>query len=68
MERVMGRVCGLDVHKTTIAARVRVTDHTGERVQHVRTLGTTTADLPPLRDWLEEHAVTHVAMESTPVY
>jgi transposase len=30
--------------------------------------GTTTADLLALRDWLDGHAVTHVAMESTGVY
>jgi transposase len=68
MEQVFERVCGLDVHKATIAACVRVPDAKGKRMQSVQTFGTTTADLLALRDWLEAHGVTHVAMESTGVY
>jgi transposase len=34
----------------------------------VQTIGTTAAELLRLREWLEEHNVTHVAMESTGVY
>ena len=68
MEQVFERVCGLDVHKATIAACVRVPDGKGKRAQYVQTFGTTTADLLALRDWLEAHGVTHVAMESTGVY
>ena len=68
MEQVFERVCGLDVHKATIAACVRVPDGKGKRVQYVQTFGTTTTDLLALRDWLEAHGVTHVAMESTGVY
>ena len=45
MEQVFERVCGLDVHKATIAACVRVPDVKGKRVQYVQTFGTTTADL-----------------------
>lgn len=37
-------------------------------MQHVQTFGTTAAALLTLRDWLEAHGVTHVAMESTGVY
>ena len=68
MEQVFERVCGLDVHKATIAACVRGPDAKGRRVQYVQTFGTTTADLLALRDWLEAHGVIHVAMESTGVY
>ena len=64
----MERCCGLDVHKKTVAACVRVPGQAGARVQHVRTFGTTAAELLTLRDWLEAHGVTHVAMESTGVY
>jgi transposase len=63
MERLIERCCGLDVHKKTVAACVRV----GEQ-QHVRTFGATTTDLLTLRDWIQAHGVTHVAMESTGVY
>ena len=34
----------------------------------MQTFGTTAAALLALRDWLEAHGVTHVAMESTGVY
>ncbi len=68
MERVIERGCGLDVHKKTVAACVRVPGPQGAREQHVRTFGTTTAELLALRDWLEAYGVTHVAMESTGVY
>src|SRR5438876_483672 len=68
MDRLIERCCGLDVHKTSIAACVRIPGPEGERVQHVRTFGTTTVQLLALRDWLEAHGVTHVAMESTGVY
>jgi transposase len=40
----------------------------GPRGEHVRTFGTTTAELLALRDWLQAHGVTQVAMESTGIY
>jgi transposase len=68
MERMIERCAGLDVHKKTVAACIRVPGSRGERVQEVRTFGTTAAELRALREWLAEHGVTHVAMESTGVY
>ena len=68
MDQLIERCCGLDVHRDTVAACVRVPGPNGKRQQHVRTFGTTTADLLALRDWLEAHGVTHVAMECTGVY
>ena len=58
----------MDVHKKTVAVCLRVPGANGDRAQHVQTFGTTTAELLTLRDWLEAHGVTHVAMESTGVY
>lgn len=52
MEQVIERCCGLDVHKVTVAACVRVPGPKGRRDQHVRTFGTTVAELLALRDWL----------------
>jgi transposase len=68
MEQLIERCCGLDVHRDTVASCVRVPGPKGKRQQEVRTFGTTTAELLALRDWLEAHGVTHVAMESTGVY
>src|SRR5262245_11202490 len=44
---------------------VRVVGPKGERLQQVRTFGTTSTELLALRDSLAAHAITHVAMEST---
>ena len=68
MDRWIERCCGLDVHKQTVAACVRVPGVQGRRTQEVRTFGTTTPDLLALQDWLAAHQVTHVAMESTGVF
>src|SRR5512132_2796035 len=68
MDRQLERCCGLDVHKETIAACVRIGGWRGPAEQHVQTVRTTAADLVVLRDWLAAHRVTHVAMESTGVY
>ena len=67
MERVIERCAGLDVHKATVAACVRVPGEKGV-VQKVQTFGTTTEQLMALHDWLAAHGVTDVAMESTGVY
>jgi len=61
------RCCGLDIHKKTVVACVVLTDPDGSDHRFVRTFGTMTADLLALGDWLDLHAVTHVAMESTGV-
>jgi transposase len=68
MDRILERVAGLDVHKKTVTAYVRVPGPRGTRRQEVRTFGTTVPDLLTLREWLVTHGVTHVAMESTGVY
>lgn len=69
MQRVLDRVCGMDVHRDSVAACIRVTDaQGGGREEIVTTFGTMTPDLLALRDWLAQHGVTHVAMESTGVF
>ncbi len=67
MQVVYARCCGLDIHKKTIVACVLLTEADGAPRRFVRTYGTMTADLVALGDWLQFHAVTHVAMESTGV-
>jgi transposase len=67
MEVLYSRCAGLDVHKETVVACVRLV--TGDDVaREVRTFATTTAGLIALSDWLSEHGCTHVAMEATGVY
>ena len=68
MDQLLERCGGLDVHKKTVAACVRVPGPDSRRLQQVRTFGTTAAELLTLRDWLEAQGITHVAMESTGVY
>src|SRR5712671_941158 len=68
MERVIERGAGLDVHKKSVTACVRMPGPAGSRRQEVQTFGTTAAALLTLRDWLQVHGVTHVALESTGVY
>ena len=68
MERLIERCAGLDVHRDTVAACVRVPGPNGRRRQEIQTFGTTAAELLALRDSLQAHGITHVAMESTGVY
>jgi transposase len=68
MEIVIERVCGLDVHKASVTACVRVPVSAGQRDEHVESFATTVPSLLALADWLEAHAVTQVAMEATGVY
>jgi transposase len=68
MDVVYPRCCGLDLHKRSVTACRMVPGRDGQPVKEIRTVGTMTADLLALADWLEEGGVTHVAMESTGVY
>ena len=68
MDVVVERCAGLDVHKDTVVACVRLPGPEGSRSSETRTFGTMTADLLALRDWLSAHRVTLVAMESTSVF
>ena len=67
MEVIYPRCAGLDVHKQTVVACVRITRQ-GAPAQEVRTFTTSTAGLLALADWLESFGVEHVAMEATGVY
>ena len=58
---------GLDVHKTTVVACVRI-QKKGRAVRETRTFSATTKGLVELSNWLAEHRVLDVVMESTGVY
>jgi transposase len=67
MEVLHERCAGLDVHKNTVVACIRVLqDDKIER--EVRTFKTMTRDLLALSEWLDGHGVRHVVMEATGVY
>lgn len=73
MELLHSHGAGLDVHKKTVVAHVRIAGSKGATTRHTRTFSTMTDGLLCLSDWLTSHAVSHVAMESTgefwkPVY
>jgi transposase len=67
MEVLHPRCAGLDVHKDSVVACVRI-QQGPQAVDEVATFGTTTKMLLKLSDWLAEREVTHVAMEATGVY
>jgi transposase len=68
MELLIPRCAGMDVHQATVVVTVRAPGDTGARRSVTETFGTMTPDLLALREWLQAHGVTHVAMESTGVY
>jgi transposase len=67
MEVLHQRCAGLDVHKKTVVAAIRLVE--GSKViTEVTTFPTTTSGLLALSDWLSANGCTHVAMEATRVY
>ena len=60
-------MAGLDVHKATVVACVRIMS-AGKAKCECRTFGTTTAELEALRDWITSWECTREAMEATGVY
>lgn len=68
MDPLIERCAGIDVHQATMVVTVRVPGANRPRVSTTQTFGTMTVDLLALRDWLQAHGVTHVAIESTGVY
>jgi transposase len=67
MEVLYPRCCGLDVHKETVVACLRLVID-GKVVKEVRTFQTTTASLIGLSEWLTQSKCTHIAMEATGIY
>ncbi len=68
---IVERCAGLDVHRDTVVATVRLPGKgksRRRRLQETRTFGTTVGQLERLSDWLAECAVTRVGMESTGCY
>jgi transposase len=68
VETIVERAAALDVHKAQVTACVRVPGPGGQRAQEVAEFQTTVPALLALRDWLQAHGVTQVALEATGVY
>lgn len=68
IETVVERAAGLDIAKASLVACVRVPKPDGGWQVSKRRFATMTADLGALADWLAEHRVTRVGMESTSDY
>jgi len=68
MELLYDRVAGLDVHRDSVAACVRLPGPRGGVVTDKERFKTTTAGLGRLAGWLAERQVALVAMEATGVY
>jgi transposase len=67
MEILHPRCAGLDVHKDTVVAAIRLASSSGT-LGEVRSFDTKTPGLLALSAWLAQHGCTHVAMEATGVY
>ncbi len=63
MDVIVERCAGLDVHKRSVMATVRVPHGRGGRSQTTRELATFTGRLVELRDWLVAEGVTQVVMK-----
>jgi hypothetical protein len=68
METLVARCAGLDVHKDSVTACIRVPDGQGGRHAETRRFTTTTAGLVLLAEWLASFGVSRVGMESTGCY
>ncbi len=68
MEVILRCCAGLDVHKESVEACVRLMSAGGKVEHEIRHWGTTTRELVAMAEWLGSMGVTHVAMESTGVY
>lgn len=67
MDVIYSRCAGLDVHKQSVVACVRIARN-GKPLQELRSFATTTSELLALADWLDSFNVEHVAMEATGAY
>jgi transposase len=69
MDVLVDRCAGLDVHRDSVMATVRVPGkRRRQRERQTRGFGTTIAQLEALGDWLAGFGVTLVGMEATGIY
>ncbi len=68
MDRLVERCAGLDVHKASVTACVRISHESEGLHQEIREFAATTRGLLLLRDWLASFEIELVGMEATGVY
>lgn len=68
MKILYRRCAGLDVHQKSVSVCLRLVRGHKKIETHSASFGTFTEDLERLRDWLRQHKVKQIAMESTGVY
>jgi transposase len=69
MDVLVERCAGLDVHRDSVMATVRLpAKRRRQREQHTRGFASTLGGLQALGDWLEGFGVTLVGMEATGIY
>jgi transposase len=68
LDRLVERCAGLDVHKASVTACVRISHESEGLHQEIREFATTTRGLLLLRDWLASFEIELVGMEATGVY
>jgi transposase len=68
LDRLVERCAGLDVHKASVTACVRISHESEGLHQEIQDFATTTRGLLLLRHWLASFEVRLVGMEATGVY
>lgn len=68
MRLLYRRCAGMDVHKKTITVTIRRRVNSRKVESETSVFQTFSQDLERLRDWLRQHKVKNVALESTGVY
>jgi len=68
MQKILGKTCGLDIHKETIEACMLILSNRDEPEIIRESFTTLRGDLMRLREWLKIKGCMNVAMESTGVY
>lgn len=68
LDVLVERCAGLDVHRDSVVATVRVPGQGARRSQHQQEFGTTIPELNALAEWLGEHRVSLIGMEATGIY
>lgn len=68
IHKVVNRVAGLDVHKMIVVATIMVEQEDGSEMQETRNFGTFKRDRREMCQWLKDHQIELVVMESTGIY